>query len=189
MEFKVDVIQKKSSLSPKSYQLSLMALLKLLDPATIINPESISKYYGCPSLKSFIEEIQIKAEDKSFESSIASTYLIGQMAKLTNFGTLADLSKLWIQPVDTLRQVSNALKAHCNTEKLKASGKILSDEIKQSRQVEVAVTQKRTVSPRSASKGAKMAKTVAAVDIPKSVHPLLLFNCSTSGPAFGPILY
>lgn len=166
-----------------------MALLKILDPVTIINPESISKYYGCPSLKGSIEEIQNKAKDRSVESSIASIYLIGQMAKLTNFGTLADLSKLWIQPVDTLRQVSNELKSHCNSEKLKASGKILTDEIKQSKHVEVAIAQKRTISPRSATKGAKMTKTAASVDIHASVHPLLLFNCSTSGPAFGPILY
>jgi hypothetical protein len=187
MEFKIDIIQKKSTLNPKSYQSSLMSLLMLFDPITIINPESISKFYGCPSLKNLIEEIQFKAEDKSIESAVAATYLIGQITKLKHFGTLSDLSKLWIQSVVTLRQVSDELKVHCDAVKLKDFSKILTDEIKQSKEVDVIVSQKRTASPRSAAKNPKTTKISS--DIPASVHPLILFNCSTSGPAFGPILY
>lgn len=189
VEFDVDYIQKKSTLNPKSYQYSLMALLKLIDPSTIINPESISIYYGCPSLKDLIEEIRIKSKDKTVEGVIAATYLIGQMTKLKHFGTLADLSKLWAQSTDTLRQVANELKVHCEAGKLKDFVKILTDEIKQSKQVEVPVAQKRTASPRSATKNAKVTNTTGIPDIHSSLHPLILFNCSSSGPAFGPILY
>ena len=189
VEFDVDYIQRKSNLNPKSYQSSLMGLLKLIDPSTIINPESISKYYGCPSLKDLIEEIRIKSKDKTVEGVIAATYLIGQMTKLKHFGTLADLSKLWVQSADTLRQVANELKVHCEAAKLKDFGKILTDEIKQSKQVEVSVAQKRNVSPRSATRNAKLSKTDGIPDSSTSIHPLILFNCSSSGPAFGPILY
>ena len=166
-----------------------MALLRLIEPSTIINSESVSKYYGCPSLKGLIYYIQLKSKDESVEAIIAATYLIGQMTKLKQFGTLADLSKLWIQSAEVLRQVSNELKVHCDVEKIKDSAKILADEIKQSKQVviETAPYQKRTISPRSSAKTAKIIKTE---DITRpSVHPLILFNCSTSGPAFGPILY
>lgn len=190
LDFDVDYLQKKSTLNPKSYQSSLMALLKLIDPSTIINPESISIYYGCPSLKDLIEDIRIESKNKTVECVIAATYLIGQMTKLKHFGTLADLSKLWGQSADTLRQVANELKVYCcELDRLKDFGKILTEEIKQSKQLEAPVAQKRTASPRSVTKNSKVTRTTGIPDDQSSAHPLILFNCSSSGPAFGPILY
>lgn len=189
MEFDVDYLQKKSTLNPKIYQSSLMALLRLIDPSTIINSESVAKYYGCPSLKGLIDEILVKGKDNSTEAIIATTYLIGHLTKLKVFGTLAVMAKLWGQAVEVLRELSDKLKVHCDSEKLKDASKILTDEIKQSKQVIVETPQKRTASPRSASKTTKISKTETPVNESSSVHPLILFNCSLSGPAFGPIVF
>lgn len=192
-----EYLQKRSSLNPKAYQSTVQFLLQSVDPSTIISPESISKYYGSPDkLREMIEEIQGAGKDFSPLAALAAAYQITQLSGLKTCGTIGAMALLWAHPADLLKESCTAIKKFCNIEKIKEAGKAINEEIRQSRvlkQEDVGLGQKRSSSPRlAAANGKKSSSDRAAVsssDAPLACHPLLLFNCSCDGPAFGPIIF
>ena len=192
-------LQKKSTLNPKAYQSSLQSLLQALDPAEVINAESVARYYGCPSLESMIKSIQTAAKDFSPSCTLAACHLIGQKTKLTKvFGTLSDLSPLWLQPLDHLKSAASDLKPLLEngidwkererqlTEELKEAQRLKSVQLRSASQRPSANAAKRSLNASPTKPGKQLCSTSSKSTL--SVHPLLLFNCSCSGPAFGPLI-
>ena len=199
MELDAEYLQKRSTLNPKSYQSTLQLLLQTVNPATIISPESVSKYYGSPDkLKEMIEEIQKEAKDCSPLAVLAAAYQIAQMSGLKTCGTIGAMALLWAQPADLLKESCSIIKAFCNAGRIKEAAKMVGEEIRLTRAFkllqqddDVSLGQKRFSSPRSTPNKKEKLSSKSAIqssDPPTIKHPLLLFNCSCNGPAFGPII-
>lgn len=193
VEFDYPFLQKKSTLNPKSYQSTLISLSRLIN---LVESEIVSKFYNSPTLKVLIDEIvgNIKEADRRDSIAvIASLFLIGQLSKMTkSFGTVGELAQLWGQPVEILKEMTGLLKQHCDAAKLKEVGKVLADEMKQ----KISIKNVTSVSPRlkrSLTTSPTKNQTAHSNQSNKmqriQPHPLSLFNCSSKGPAFGPILF
>lgn len=169
------------------------------------NSEIVSNYYGCPSLKLMIDDVLNRAKE---DSSIGAAYEIFVASKTKVIGTIAEIAHLWGQPAKILRQICNDLKTH--TKHLKPEDcKILLDEIIQSKitrseliagskliaaEKSLNLSKKRNGSPVKTNVKLKNevntnTNTNNNINININIHPLILFNCSVSGPAFGPIIF
>lgn len=190
-----EYLQKKSTLNPKSYNSTLQFLLQTVNPATIISAQSIAKYYGSPEkLKQMIEDLQSSAKDTSPLAALAAAYQITQLSGLKTCGTIGAMAALWAQPADLLKEACTTMKTFCDTLKIKEAAKGISEEIRQSKALrilqndeDVQLGQKRS----RASARSDEPNVTTSIDTSSSqstVHPLLLFNCSCNGPAFGPII-
>lgn len=197
-------LQKKSTLIPKAYQSGLQALLQVVNPEEVINAENVAKYYGCPSLASLITNLQASSKDFSSSAVLAAVLLIGQKTKLSKtFGTLAELSLLWAVPLDHLKSASSALKPFLEssgpndwkeqekllTGELKESQRLKSAQLRAASQRPSATAAKRSLNSSPVKKSASNTHILHPQSSSASIHPLLLFNCSSSGPAFGPLIY
>lgn len=182
------LLQKKSALQAKDYQTGLTSLLKLVDPSTIINPESVSRYYSCPTMMQLIENVQGHSKDFSPISCIAAAYLIDQWAKLKLCGTIGTMASLWAYSATEIKSATTELDRIISGDsdikkKIEDSSKLMINEVKQNKTV--TLIQKRFNPKNDAStKTGHEHYTVSA-----TIHPLTIFNCSFSGPSFGPILY
>lgn len=179
-------------MNQKSYQSTVQFLLQSIHPpSSIISSETVSKYYGSPNkLKEIIEEIQRAAKDFSTLAVLAAAYQITQLSGLKTCSTIGAMAFLWAQPVDLLKESCAAIKKFCDVGRIKEAAKMISEEIRQTRvikQEDVGLGLKRSSSLRLAA-GKKEKSTSNLTDAPPSCHPLLLFNCSCNGPAFGPII-
>lgn len=191
-----EYLQKKSTLNPKSYNSTLQFLLQTVNPATIISAQSIAKYYGSPEkLKQMIEDLQSSAKDTSPLAALAAAYQITQLSGLKTCGTIGAMAALWAQPADLLKEACTTIKTFCDAAKIKEAAKGISEEIRQTKALrilqndedeDVQLGQKR--SRASARSDASITEPNSNSDGQSNVHPLLLFNCSCNGPAFGPII-
>ena len=201
IEFKIEAIRKESSLNSQ-YDTSLIALMKLFNNK-YCNSEIVANYYGCPSLKLMIDDVLIRAKE---DSAIGAAYEIFLVSKIKTMGTIFEISHIWGQPTKILRQICNDLKKH--TKHLKAEDfKILLDEMKHSRAIRselsrsiknteksLSLDRKRNSSPLKKNEISKRSNEFEAKiknnnNNSINYHPLILFNCSAGGPAFGPIIF
>lgn len=203
IEFDANYLQKRSTLNPKLYQSTLQFLLNALDdPTSVITTDSISKYYGSPDkLKETIEDIQSAANDSSPLASLAAAYQITQMSGLKICGTIGVMASLWAQPLDLFKDSCTKIKPFCVPSKIKEAGKIIQEEIKQTKasklfQKELSLLKRTSSSPRLSNSAKKVSSsesnksnTYSTSNSATNTHPLMLFNCSRDGPAFGPIIF
>lgn len=185
MELDNVYLQKKSTLNPKSYQATLISLMSIIN---IVNSSVVAKYYGSTTLQSCIEELCSEVRDQKEAAVIASLYLIGHLGKLPkSFGTVGELALLWGQPVELVKEMSVKLKTKCDTNKLKEYGKRIFEEMK-SAKINSSVTDVKSPRPKRSLTPSPTKNNTAKLQ-KLQVHPLYLFNCSSKGPAFGPILF
>ena len=195
-------MQKKSTLNPKTYLNGLQSLLRALSPDEVINTENVAKYYGCPSLAPIISNLQTNAKDFSFSATIAAVHLIGQKTKLSKvFGTPLELSSLWAQPADQLKHSASLLKPFIDSgnewrelekmlsEELKLAQKLKSAQLRAASQRPSATAAKRSLNSSPVKKSKVSQDSIDNQTYPSINHPLMLFNCSCSGPAFGLLIY
>jgi len=200
VELDAEHLQKRSTLNPKSYQSTLQCLLQTIDPTTIISTESISKYYGSPDkLKEMIEDITRAAKDLSPLAALAAAYQITQLSGLKSCGTIGAMASLWAQPADLLKEACASIKKFCDAGKIKDAARVINEEIRETKAsrllqqdaASVSLGLKRSSSPRLAANKKEKSpyeSTIPSSDASSTCHPLLLFDCSCNGPAFGPII-
>ncbi len=182
IEFLVDELIKKSSLTPANYNREFAIILRHCEQAEpVISLDSVTSFYGCP-LKEIISTTAFSKQQAPVNAEywLALVFAVSQTWKGTwRLGTVAEVARLWGQSAEGIKAYLPALKEPLKTDEIKS----LMDRF----------LKKRTESspPSSPKQKAKRTKTTTnAITSPFAldVHPLQTFSCASIGPAFGPIL-
>ena len=163
---------KKSSLTAAVYNREFGVCLRYLSVRddSIITPAAVASFYG---LKGDAFSV-LKVESNDPVVLISSLLAAAAACKLsTRLGTVAEVSAIWGQDCDALRATMTAAKKTLSSVDVCKS-------IFNSQSTNIETSSNPSTRPKRTS-------PTKSTITPRQ-HPLLLFSCSSIGPAFGPIL-